>query len=87
MPAGELFVMGDNRDNSRDSRFWGILPQDQVKGRALLFYWSYEATPEEYHRTGFVEWEKHSCRRSKDALEPVLPRDPLVAASTAGRRT
>jgi signal peptidase I len=56
VPAGQLLVLGANRDNSRDSRFWGFLPVDQVKGRALLVYWSYEATREEYHRTGIVEW-------------------------------
>jgi signal peptidase I len=56
VPAGHLFVLGDNRDNSRDSRFWGFLPRDQVKGRALLVYWSYEATREEYHRTGAFDW-------------------------------
>ena len=48
--------MGDNRDNSRDSRFWNFLPRDQLKGRALLVYWSYEANRDEYHRTGIVEW-------------------------------
>ena len=58
VPEGQLLVLGDNRDNSRDSRFWGFLPEDQVKGRALLVYWSYEATREEYHRTGVVEWVK-----------------------------
>jgi signal peptidase I len=55
VPEGQLFVMGDNRDNSKDSRYWGFLPEDQVKGRALMVYWSYEATREEYHRTG-LEW-------------------------------
>jgi len=58
VPEGMLLVLGDNRDNSRDSRYWGFLPRDQVKGRALLVYWSYNATREEYHRTGWWEWSK-----------------------------
>jgi signal peptidase I len=58
VPPGQLFVLGDNRDNSRDSRFWGFLPRDQVKGRALLVYWSYEASREEYRRTGYLDWAR-----------------------------
>ena len=41
---GELFMMGDNRDNSNDSRFWGTVPMDLVKGRALFIYFSTAGT-------------------------------------------
>jgi signal peptidase I len=58
VPQGSLFVMGDNRDNSRDSRYWNYLPESYVKGRALLVYWSYEASRQEYQRTGYLEWLK-----------------------------
>jgi signal peptidase I len=42
VPSDQYFVMGDNRDNSQDSRYWGFLPRDHVKGQALMIYWSYE---------------------------------------------
>jgi signal peptidase I len=47
VPAGHYFMMGDNRDNSQDSRYWGFLPAHFVKGRALTIYWSFEPPPGE----------------------------------------
>jgi signal peptidase I len=48
VPADQYFVMGDNRDNSQDSRYWGFLPRGHVKGKALMIYWSYESGREDY---------------------------------------
>jgi signal peptidase I len=48
VPPNQYFMMGDNRDNSADSRYWGFMPRDYVKGKALLIYWSYEAEREDY---------------------------------------
>ena len=40
VPAGKYFAMGDNRDNSLDSRYWGFVPRENIVGRPLLVYWS-----------------------------------------------
>jgi signal peptidase I len=47
VPEGHYFAMGDNRDNSSDSRYWGFVPREYIVGKALIIYWSYETAPDE----------------------------------------
>lgn len=46
VPAEEYFVLGDNRDDSRDSRFWGSVPEENIRGKAVFVYWSWTPDPD-----------------------------------------
>jgi signal peptidase I len=51
VPEGNYFAMGDNRDNSSDSRYWGFVPRENIVGKPLVIFWSYDAPTEDW--TGY----------------------------------
>jgi signal peptidase I len=52
VPPGYFFAMGDNRDFSLDSRYWGFVPRENIIGKPLVIYWSYEASTEDLSNPG-----------------------------------
>ncbi|HXJ95431.1 MAG TPA: signal peptidase I [Terriglobia bacterium] len=55
VPQGCFFAMGDNRDNSLDSRFWGFVPDENVVGEPLFVYWSYDAPTPDWTADGLTD--------------------------------
>jgi signal peptidase I len=80
VPPGKFFMMGDNRHNSLDSRYWGFVPRENIVGRPLFNYWSFITPEDQYEQTGIgnsVSWMAHivlhffSDTRWKRTLHPI----------------
>jgi signal peptidase I len=62
VPPGKYFMMGDNRHNSLDSRYWGFVPRENIVGRPLFNYWSFNTPEHQYEETGLasnIAWMGH----------------------------
>lgn len=93
IPEGHYFGMGDNRDNSSDSRYWGFIPRDNIVGKPFLIYWSYRASTEDLTGetassilTHTIDVAQHFFTRTRwdRTLKPIrgfpdsqLPKEPL----------
>jgi signal peptidase I len=65
VPPRQYFVLGDNRDNSMDSRFWGFVPRENLLGKPLFIYWSFETPRDEYLHTDISDIARQFANQTK----------------------
>jgi len=68
VPEDNYFVMGDNRNNSEDSRYWGLVPRENIIGKPVLVFWSYDAPTDdllEYSAHHFVDLAQHFFTKTR----------------------
>ena len=92
VPPGKYFAMGDNRDHSLDSRYWGFVDRDAIMGRPFLIYWSINASSADYGNTTFATADpghfRHSGPSSRaHAVEPHAAHGALKLALAAAYYT
>jgi len=88
VPPGMIFAMGDNRDNSADSRTWGFVPRENVLGKPLVVYWSYDAPTAELMEWSFahvIDVATHFFTRTRWNRMLMVPRSqPAIESGEDG---
>ena len=77
VPPQSYFAMGDNRDNSLDSRYWGFVPRENIIGKPLVIFWSYDAPTEDwvdYNANHFIDLAKNFFSKTRWDRELKLVR-------------
>ena len=90
VPPGKYFMMGDNRHNSLDSRYWGFVPRENIVGRPLFNYWSFVTPEDQYEQTGIgnaagLDGPRRAALLYRYPLEPDPASGEVTVVSDQGQ--